>query len=107
MSLKNRLNNFSSIDLDHLRICMLSPTKPGQLCLHMMPREQELTQKGWTRQSTHDEPRLSDVVEAYEEMGLEVHLEPFHPEDEQGCTECMQVSPERYKTVYTRSKTLV
>ena len=69
-----------------------------------MSRETELIRAGWTRQSTHDQPRLSDVVEAYEEMNLEVHLEPFHPEDEKGCTECMRVSPEKYKTVYTRPK---
>ncbi|MEN8247114.1 MAG: hypothetical protein ABFS43_19670, partial [Thermodesulfobacteriota bacterium] len=67
-----------------------------------MSREFELIRAGWTKQSTHDEPRLSDVVEAYEEMDLEVHLEPFDPENEQGCTECMRVSPERYKTIYTR-----
>ena len=67
-----------------------------------MSREHELIQAGWTKQSTHDEPRLSDVVEAHVEMDLEVHLEPFYPEDEQGCTECMRVSPERYKTIYTR-----
>jgi len=67
-----------------------------------MPRESELIRDGWTKQSTHDEPRLSDVLEAYEEMDLEVHLEPFNPENEQGCTECMRVSPERYKTIYTR-----
>ena len=67
-----------------------------------MSRESELIRDGWTKQSTHDEPRLSDVVEAYEEMDLDVHLEPFNPENEQGCTECMRVSPERYKTIYTR-----
>ena len=67
-----------------------------------MSREDQLVRNGWTRQSTHDEPRLSDVVEAYEEMGMEVHLEPFNPQDEKGCTECMQVSPEKYKTIYTR-----
>jgi len=71
-----------------------------------MSRESELIRDGWTKQSTHDEPRLSDVVEAYEEMDLDVHLEPFNPENEQGCTECMRVSPERYKTIYTRQKPL-
>ena len=71
-----------------------------------MSRESKLVRDGWTRQSTHDEPRLSDVVEAYEEMDLEVHLEPFNPEDEAGCTECMWVSPEKYKTIYTRPKKL-
>ena len=67
-----------------------------------MSTASELVLAGWTRQSTLDEPRLSDVVEAYEEMGLEVRLVPFVPEDEQGCTECMRGAPEKYKTVYTR-----
>jgi hypothetical protein len=74
-----------------------------QVMLFDMSREIELIQTGWTKQSTHDEPRLSDVVEAYEEMGLEVHLESFDPHEEEGCTECMRVSPEKYKTIYTRS----
>lgn len=69
-----------------------------------MSRESELIRDGWTKQTTHDEPRLLDVVEAYKEMGFVVHLEPFNPEDEQGCIECMRVSPERYKTIYTRPK---
>lgn len=69
-----------------------------------MDRENELVQAGWTKQSTHDEPRLSDVVEMYAEMEVEIHLEPFDPEKEQGCIECMRLSPERYKTIYTRPK---
>jgi hypothetical protein len=67
-----------------------------------MNRESELIQAGWTRQSMHDEPRLSDVVEVYMEMGMEVHLEPFNPDEEKGCIECMRISPEKYKTIYTR-----
>ena len=40
----------------------------------------------------------------YAEIGLEVHLEPFHPEEEKDCTSCLQQSPNAYKTVYTRAK---
>ncbi len=84
MSLKTRINNSSNI------------------IFRFMTKETELVQKGWIKQSTHDEPRLSDVIEMYEEMGMDVHLEPFDPEEEQGCTECLRMSPERYKTIYTR-----
>lgn len=70
-----------------------------------MTKETALLQRGWTKQSTHDEPRLSDVIEAYAEMGMEIHLEPFNPDEEKGCTECMRMSPERYKTIYTRPLT--
>jgi hypothetical protein len=70
----------------------------------MLSREQELINDGWTKQSTHDEPRLSDIEEMYEEIGLEVLLEPFNPSKEPGCTDCMRASADKYKTIYTRLK---
>jgi len=33
-----------------------------------------------------------------------VHLEPFIAENEDGCTACLQVFPEQFKTIYTRKK---
>ena len=69
-----------------------------------MTREEELTQMGWEKQNIYDEPRLSEIVELYEEMGLEVLLEPFNPDEESGCTECMKATAEKFKTVYTRRK---
>ncbi len=65
-------------------------------------RRQELEAQGWTRQSMMDEPRLTEVVEMYRELGFEVHLEPFNPDEEDGCTTCMDQEPERYKVIYTR-----
>ena len=76
-----------------------------QIGVSPMTREEELTRQGWVRQTTFDEPRLSEIVKMYEEIGFEVHLEPFHSEEEPGCSECMKADPERYKTVYTRNKT--
>ena len=67
-------------------------------------REEELIQEGWEKQSTHDEPRLSELAEMYKEIDFEVHLEPFNPEETEGCTECMKVSPDKYKTIYIRKK---
>lgn len=69
-----------------------------------MTHQESLVSEGWKRQSTHDEPRLSELADMYEELGFEVHLEPFHPEDEPGCTDCMKISPEKYKTIYTRKR---
>ena len=66
--------------------------------------QEDLESQGWQRQTTFDEPRLSEAVETYEEIGFEVRLEPFDPKDEPGCIECMKVSPEKYQTVYTRKK---
>ena len=69
-----------------------------------MTREEELRQHGWEKRTTYDEPRLSELVEIYEEMGFEVLLEPVHPEEETGCTECMKMDIDRYKTIYVRKK---
>jgi len=69
-----------------------------------MTPKNKLTREGWKKQSTHDEPRLSEMVAMYTEIGFEVHLEPFDPLSEPGCTECMQSSPEKYKIIYTRKK---
>ena len=67
-----------------------------------MTRQEELEGQGWERRTTYDEPRLSEIVEIYKEMGFEVHVEPFHPEEEPGCITCMKDHPELYKTIYTR-----
>ena len=69
-----------------------------------MTRAEELTAQGWQRRATYDEPRLSEMVATYKDIGFEVHLEPIHPAQEEGCTGCMQLMPDMYKTVYTRGK---
>ena len=52
-------------------------------------REDELQQRGWTRQFVTDEPRLSEAVELYQEIGYEVHLEPTSFEElNQICKNC-------------------
>jgi hypothetical protein len=74
-----------------------------------MPKttEQKLIGDGWEKKATYDDPRLSEMVAIYEEIGLEVHLEPFDAANENGCTGCMQLSPDRFKTIYTRRKSKV
>lgn len=68
-------------------------------------RQEELARQGWERQVIYDEPRLSELVEVYKELGMEVLLEPFNPDEATSeCSECMQSSPEKYKTIYTRKK---
>ena len=69
----------------------------------MIP-EEKLIKQGWQKQSTYDNPRLSEMVAMYQEIGLEVHLEPFNAEHEAGCSGCMQLKPELFKTIYTRRK---
>ena len=71
-----------------------------------MPRtpEEQLIKEGWQKQATYDDPRLSEMAEMYQEIGLEVHLEPFNAENESGCTGCIQLMPDLFKTIYTRGK---
>ena len=69
-----------------------------------MSTEKELIALGWEKQTTWDDPRLSEIVEMYEETGFEVHLEPFDPFTTSDCTECMKASPEKFKTIYTRDR---
>jgi hypothetical protein len=66
--------------------------------------EEKLVRDGWQKQATYDDPRLSEMVEMYREIGFEVHLEPFRSENADGCTGCMQLAPDRFKTIYTRKK---
>ena len=60
--------------------------------------------QGWKRQATYDEPRLSEMANTYRKIGLEIHLEPIHADEEPDCTACMEIMPELYKTIYTRRK---
>lgn len=71
----------------------------------MTPAE-KLIGEGWEQRATYDDPRLTEMVEMYKEIGLEVHLEPFCAENERGCTGCMQLTSDLFKTIYTRKKQL-
>lgn len=72
-------------------------------------REAELQARGWVRQTLIDEPRLSEIVQQYRDLGFEVHLEPLDPA---ACTSTGQCSlcfddPARagqFKVVYTRRR---
>ncbi len=68
-----------------------------------MMREEELKIQGWEKRFTIDEPRLSEMVEQYKELGFEVLLAPVDLSSEE-CTSCIAVDPKRYKTIYTRKR---
>ena len=58
---------------------------------------------GWERQTTTDEPRLSELIDFYEELGFEVLLRPAALKElGQDCTDCMRAEPQRFRTIYTR-----
>jgi len=45
---------------------------------------------------------LTQILKLYEELGFAVWLEPFRPEIEVGCTQCIKENPEKYKVLYTK-----
>jgi len=61
-----------------------------------------LEAEGWRRMILYDEPRLTELADQYRELGYEVHLEQFHPDEDQGCNPCLAEQAERYKTIYVR-----
>lgn len=75
-----------------------------------MTKEDELIKEGWEKRFVACEPRLSEMVDLYREIGFEVRLEPLPSEDEikdgecseKGCTVCYQADRYRYKIIYTR-----
>ena len=59
--------------------------------------------RGWTRRTTIDEPRLSELAELYQELGFEVMLRPISQEElNDACRECLLKDADRYRTIYTR-----
>lgn len=70
-----------------------------------MTKEEELVKDGWEKQSVLSEPRLSEAVEMYEELGLEVRVEPVDLECmDEDCKECFV--GEDCKVIFTRKRTL-
>ena len=69
-------------------------------------REAELEALGWQRQTTIDEPRLSELVKEYQVVGFEIHLETFDrsAKGEGVCNICFNDAEvaKRFKTIYTR-----
>lgn len=76
---------------------------------HNMSKEEELAKEGWVKQTTIDEPRLSELVEMYKSLRFEVHLEPVTKEEMEcssalECMKCFKTQLDRYKTIYTKPK---
>lgn len=76
-----------------------------------MKREEQLIKEGWEKRFIACEPRLSEMVELYKDIGFEVHLEPLPKNEElkesecdkNGCTACYEVDTERYRIIFTRT----
>ncbi len=65
----------------------------------------ELKEAGWVQKFAACEPRLSEAIELYESIGLEVLLDSVTPGEIEGeCKVCYEIAPDGYKTIYTRPK---
>ena len=70
-----------------------------------MSQERELEKEGWERRSIVDEPQVKELVDLYESLGFEIHVEPVRSEEMVGeCTECFEKDCIKYKAVYTRKQ---
>ncbi len=63
--------------------------------------EADLVAAGWQRCFIADEPRLSEALETYRDLGFEVLLTAV-PLDDSACTECIRQDPARYRVIYVR-----
>ena len=80
--------------------------EPIRLKLVKGGREGDLLVQGWTMQTTIGEPRLSEIVENYRQMGYEVQVVE-HPAKKSGdaCNTCFSAGAEMgqmYGDVYIR-----
>jgi hypothetical protein len=70
-----------------------------------MTTDSELQAQGWERRSVLSEPRLSEAVELYEQLGFEVMQLPLDPQNmPEGCSACYQKDIGKYRIVYVRRK---
>jgi hypothetical protein len=69
-----------------------------------VPSHEALLLAGWEKRAILEEPRLTEVVALYQELGFEVRQEPIETCGEAGCSDCLKADPERYRTVYTRRR---
>ncbi|MCK5837790.1 MAG: hypothetical protein KAH09_11035 [Desulfobacula sp.] len=59
--------------------------------------------KGWKFRGVYDDPRLTEIVKTYEELGFFIKLTPFTPGLVSGCARCIMESPDKYKMLYTKT----
>lgn len=83
----------------------MGKTEEGALVMNAFVPE-KLLAEGWKRQSVASEPRLSEAVELYQSLGLEVLLVPVLQETGggggRGCSECFDAADAR--VIYTRPR---
>jgi len=65
---------------------------------------------GWERKSITDEPRLSELIELYQSLNFDVHIESLTPELLEAigeeCKSCYLDHWDDYKVIFTRKLNL-
>ena len=98
--MKNCLTFSKAIDEDRL----LKTEEGFHVKNKTSEREEELTKKGWMKQNTIGEPRLSECVDLYKSLGYEVHLEPINPNEmSEDCRRCFE-KDKTVRTIFTRKE---
>jgi len=71
-----------------------------------LERHRKLVEKGWIRRFTAEEPRLSEMKELYESLGLEVLVTSATFEEARECGDCFDIPEfeDKYMTIYTRGE---
>ncbi|MCS7281560.1 MAG: hypothetical protein NZ583_08095 [Desulfobacterota bacterium] len=79
----------------------------------MTNREKILKEQGWEKRMIACEPKLSELVELYKEIGFEVHLEPLPDvekfdssslDSDEECLLCYEQNRDKYRIIFTRRK---
>ena len=60
--------------------------------------------EGWVGRFFGSEPRLTEIVELYTELGFEVVVEKLDIDSCNGCTDCFTDGENSVKAVYTKEK---
>ena len=67
-------------------------------------RDEELARAGWVHRFTGAPPRLKEVQELYERLGMEVLLDVLSAEElPEGCDDC-SLATNWFKVIYTRPR---
>ncbi len=69
-----------------------------------MLTESELGREGWVLATITGGQHLKRILEMYEELGLDIHLEETSPGECAGCTECYQANGEPIYRIYTKRR---
>ncbi len=66
--------------------------------------DNDLIAQGWKRRSILDGSRLEEVVKMYRDLGFEVMVTEFDPDEVKDSDSCLECAISSLKVVYTRKR---